>query len=185
MLFLVLLALVLLAFMLDSVLVALVHRHVRGRFQVTTDTHRMLTFASDMGTFTLRQDLQELQCGRGPGRRVLRFQDIDALEVIRTSRHALAAELLLGMDVSDLWPRYRDSIEWQVIAAVSCSGERVPLFRTGRYRRRKYLHAFYLEMQLVCLESLGLVTDVDARGRAVLERIRARMNQPRVVQCWD
>jgi hypothetical protein len=184
-LFLVFLAAVLLAFMLDSVLVALVHRHVQGRFLVTTDTHRILTFMFDIGTFTLRQDLQELQCGQGPDRRILRFQDIEALEVTRTSHPALAAELLLGMDVPDLWPRYRDSIEWQVIAVVSHSGKRMPVFRTGQYHRRKYLHAFYLEMQLVCLESLGLVTDIDARGRAALERIGARMNQPRVVQCWD
>ena len=185
MLFLVLLAIVLLAFTIDSALVALVHRHVRGRFQVTTDTHRMLTFTSDAGTFTLRQDLQELRCGRSPGHRTVRFRDVDALDVTRTSSHALAAELLLGMEVSDLWPRYRDSIDWQVISVVLLSGERIPLFRTGRYHRRKYLYGFYVEVQLVCLESLGLVTDVDAQGRAVLERIGARMNHPRIVQCWD
>ncbi|RZI72724.1 MAG: hypothetical protein EOP13_14165 [Pseudomonas sp.] len=185
MLILCLLAAILMAFAIDSLLVALVHRRVQGRFQIKTDTHRMLVFKSDVGTFTLRQDLQELQCGKGPSCRVFRFQDIEALEVTQTSRHALAAELLLGMEVSDLWPQYRDFIDWQVVTVVLCTGERVPLFRTGRYHRRKYLHTFYLELQLVCLELLGLVIDVDAQGRTVLDRISARLNQPRVVQCWD
>jgi hypothetical protein len=165
---------------IDSVVVAIVHRRVLGKFEVVSDWGRMLAFRSDTGSFRARSDLQRLEYAMNGMSAAVGFEDIDRLEFSVVPEDAGLLQLMLDMDLDEHWRRERDHVDWHSISVVLRTGEKIPLFRSGEYHRIKYFHGLYTEVQLSCLESLGLRVDVRRQSREVLAELRDRLGSPKV-----
>lgn len=57
-------------------------------------------------------------------------------------------------------------------------GQRVPPYLSGQYRPREFMFGWYIELQAALLSRLGLLADVEARSREVLELIQDRLDRP-------
>ncbi|MEH3086927.1 MAG: hypothetical protein PGN26_10415 [Xylophilus ampelinus] len=185
MLFAILLLVAFAVFAFDSLMVTIVHRQALGKFAVVSDWGRMLAFESATGSFRVRSDLRRLEYAMNGIQGAMDFAEIALLEHAVIPKDADLGQFLLDPGMDEHWRDERDSIDWHVISAVGAGGEKIPLFRSGRYHRRKHLHGLYTELQVGLLQSLGLLVDVEAQCRDILERLRSRMQHPRIVHARD
>jgi hypothetical protein len=96
-------------------------------------------------------------------------------------KSAFLQELVLGLDLTDLLPRYRDTVEWFSIAAVTVGEERIPLYVGGQYMRREFLMTWYINLQATLLEKFGILRDEEVESRAVLEVIQGHLGNAKLI----
>jgi hypothetical protein len=89
--------------------------------------------------------------------------------------------MFFGYNLTDLLPRYHDTVEWLAIAAVTHDGKRIPLFLSGRYQQREFLLGWYIELQERLLGRIGLLKDVEAQSRTALAAIGAHLGNPKLL----
>ncbi len=169
------------AILLDTAWVALFRSRPVGKFEVLRDAGNTFGFTSNAGTFTAHQDSQTLTYVCGKLRGSLKFSEIKGLEYRVNEKYALLEELFFGLDLTDLLPRYHDTIEWFCITMVTLDGRRIPMYLSGQYQQREFLLGWYIELQAGLLARLGLLKDVEAQSRGALNQIQARMGGPRLL----
>jgi hypothetical protein len=106
---------------------------------------------------------------------------IKGIEYHAQVKYAFLQELFFGLDLTDLLPRYHDTVEWFSVTVVTLEGERIPLYLGGRYCPREFLMTWYIELQAAFLERLGLLPDAETESREMLEVVQARLGNPRLV----
>jgi hypothetical protein len=166
------------AVLIDTAWVAVFRARPVGKFQVVRDTADTFSFLSNHGTFTSSQRTQTLSYVLGKQRGALKFSEVKGIEYRVNEEYALLEELFFGFDWTDLLSQYRDTVDWFSIAVVAVDGRRIPLYLSGRYTQREFLHGWYIELQGAFLARLGLLTDVEAQSREALETLQARLGRP-------
>jgi hypothetical protein len=180
---LVIFAVIFAVFAFDSILVICVHRSACGKFQVSADWQRLLAFTSCTGSFSIRNDLQQVHCTIKGKKTVMGFEHLRSLEHQTETEAAVLGEFILDLDMEEHWKKERDYIVWNTVSLISHHGTSIPVFKTGKYVRRKYLHHFYTEAQLAILESCGLLVNVDKQCQKVLSQLQERMNFLQISKC--
>lgn len=170
-------------FAFDSILVIYVHRRALGKFHVSADWERVFSFTTSTGLFTIRNDLRQVHCTVKGHKTVMRFENLHSLELQIETETAVLGEFLLDPDMEEHWKDERDYIVWNTVSLISNDGALTPVFRSGKYIRRKYLHEFYTEAQLTILRSCKLLTNVDEQRQDVISRLKSRLDFLAISNC--
>ena len=170
-----------LAILVDTAWVALFRARPVGRFKVLRDAGGVFTFTSNAGTFSADQASQTLSYVNRRQRGSVTFSEIKGLEYRVNEKHAVLAELFFGFDLTDLLPRYQDTVEWFSIAVVTSEGKRIPLYLSGRYEPREFLLGWYIELQANFLARAGLLKNVEEHSRSVLSLIQSHLGNPKLL----
>lgn len=165
----------------DTVWVGIFRKRPIGNFKVLASSHGTTRIESSTGNFTLDEGARTLRYRVGGTGGTLAFSEIAGLEYRVNEKGAVLAELVLGLNVTDLLTKYRDTVEWFSIAVVAHDGRRVPLYLSGQYQPREFLLGWYIELQAAVLEHLGHWPDVQKDSRAALDLLRPRLGQPRLL----
>ena len=151
----------------------------QGSFRILSDTPGKFAFRSDAGEFTLHRDTGTL-AWKHEGRFVsVKLADIHGFDHAAREDDALGSELLLGIDLTDAFRRYHDSIERHEIDFVSATHGRVTVFRSGRLQRREFLLGWLIQIEENLLIGLGVLQDVDKETGRVLRLLQARFGKGR------
>jgi hypothetical protein len=157
--------------------VALWARRPQGRFKVRVDTPERFVFSSNCGEFTLHHGSGTLAWiidGRGAS---TKLADIKGFDYLANDEADWAGEFLFGFDFTDLWGRYRDTVEWYEIAIVTSPQGRVPVFRSGRLQQREFLATWFFNLQERLLIAIGVLHDVERQARETLELLESRFGK--------
>jgi hypothetical protein len=154
----------------------------KGRFEVLEDSPGRLVFRSNCELFTLHRPSGTLVWDQ-KGRKVsTRLEEIKGIDYLSNDDGALALEFLDGFDLTDLWPRYRDTVEHHEVALVTERHGRVPVFYGSRWQRREFLLGWFIDLQDALLVRSGLIRDVEQRARDALALLQARMGKERATR---
>lgn len=178
------LALVLLvavAVVLDTVWVALFRAQPVGRFKVLLDGEAVFQFRTELGSFSILPKEGRLHFKGPRGAGTVEHHELKGLEYRVHESYALVQELFFGLDLSDLWPKYADTVDWFSLTAVTLDGRRIPLYLSGQYTRREFLMGWYIDLQAAFLRRAGWLVDVEEQSRQVMERVAARLGHPRLL----
>jgi hypothetical protein len=168
-----------LAFALSLAFVGLWAARPQGFFKVRVDTPQRFVFSSSCGEFTLHRDSGTLAWKANGQVSSTKLQDIRGFDLLINEEADWVGEFLFGFDFTDLWSRYRDSVEWHEIAIITSPQGRVPVFRSGRLQQREFLMTWLFNLQERVLVALGLLHDVDRQTREALDLLQARFGKGR------
>jgi len=160
------LALLGIAILIDSVVVAWFRRMRRGKYRTTVDTPGLVCFETDFGKFQVNTAHSSFSFD-GEEKGTWQLADIRHLEFEATQRSSLIAEFLLGWNPTDIVAEYRDRLEYYAIYIMTADGRRQPLYIASQLRPREFLMGWYIEFQEVILERLGLFRSGYRRSRFV------------------
>jgi hypothetical protein len=150
----------------------------QGRFKVRVDTPERFVFSSSCGEFTLHRGSGTLAWIDRDGRRAsTRLADIQGFDYLANDEADWVGEFLFGFDFTDLWGRYRDTVEWHEIAILTSPQGRVPVFRSGRLQQREFLATWFFNLQERLLIALGLLHDVEQQSREALALLQDRFGK--------
>ena len=169
-------ALIFAVFAFDSILVIYVHRRAFGKFHVSADWQRLLAFTSCTGSFSIRNDLRQVHCAIDGHKTVVGFEDLRSLELRTEAQMPVLGEFILDPDMEEHRKEDRDYIVWNTISLICNDGLSIPIFKSRKYVRRKYLHDFYTEARLSTLELCGLLVNVDEQCKGVISRLQSRLD---------
>jgi hypothetical protein len=169
------------AVVIDTAWVALFRAQPVGRFRVVRDGTAIFQFESDVGSFSILPKEGKLHYQLSGDAGTIDKADIRGLEYRANESFAVVQELFFGLDLTDLLPQYRDTVDWLSLSVVTHGGRRVPLFVSGQYHRREFLMTWYIDLQSAVLERLGLLKDVEQQGRDVLDLISRKLGHPRLL----
>jgi len=167
------------AFALSLAFVGLWAARPQGRFKVLADTPERFVFSSSCGEFTLHHGSGTLAWIAKGQRASTKLADMRGFDYLVNEEADWVGEFLFGFDFTDLWARYRDSVEWHEIAIVTSPQGRVPVFRSGRLQQREFLMTWFFDLQERLLVALGLLHDVDRQSREALELLQQRFGKGR------
>jgi hypothetical protein len=166
---------------IDTIWLAIFSVMPQGKFRVLVDSPSSFGFLTTLGGFAVDRGKRILSYTL-PGRRgTVPFTAIKGLEYRAQVKHAFLQELVFGLNLTDLLTRYRDTVEWFSIAAVTVSEERIPLYLGGQYMRREFLMTWYINLQATLLEKLGILRDEEVESRAVLEVIQGHLGNAKLI----
>lgn len=164
-------------FVLDLMLVAWFRRLKQGKFDVTLAAPSLYRFETDLGQFQIntvhgRFDFKARHKSRhwlltdvvhgefdvDPKNKTGHWalSDLDRIEFNSAKNHAILEELLFGYSPTDLFERYRDTVDYFVITVHCKNGSRLPVYIASQYKQRDFLSGWYIRLQEVLLERLGL-----------------------------
>jgi len=149
----------------------------QGRFKVRADTPERFVFSSSCGEFTLHHGSGTLAWVHKGQRASTKLADVRGFDYLVNEEADWMGEFLFGFDFTDLWDRYRDSVEWHEIAIITSPQGRVPLFRSGRLQQREFLMTWFFNLQEQLLIALGLLHDVDRQSRETLVLLKQRFRK--------
>jgi hypothetical protein len=149
----------------------------QGRFKVRVDTPERFAFSSSCGEFTLHRGSGTLAWIHKGQRASTTLDDIRGFDYLANDEADWVGEFLFGFDFTDLWARYRDTVEWHEIAIISASRGRVPVFRSGRLQQREFLATWFFNLQERLLVALGLLHDVEQQSRDALALLQDRFGK--------
>lgn len=176
--FLSLLAGLLLAVLADTFWVLVFRAQPVGRFKPVLQGTALVRIDSSAGAITVYPRERRLEVQQRGRRQRLSFDDLRGLEYRVEERTGWLQELFFGLDITDLLHRYRDTVDWFSITAVTHHGERVPLYLSGRWQRREFMLRWYIDGQQAVLQRLGWVADVEQRSRQALDLLRRHLGDP-------
>ena len=159
--------------------VALWARRPQGRFKVSVDNKERFVFSSNCGEFSLHHGSGTL-AWRHEGRTAsTKLADIKGFDYLANEEADWAGEFLFGFDFTDMWGRYRDTVEWHEIAIITSPQGRVPVFRSGRLQQREFLSTWFFNLQERLLIALGVLVDVEKQARETLDLLQDRFGRGR------
>ncbi len=152
--------------LIGSIFVAWFRRLRRGKYQVTVDTPGLVCFETDFGRFQVNTAhsifrFEGEQNGSWP------LADIQHLEFEATQRWSLIADLIFGWDPTDVVEEYRDRLEYYAIYIMTTDGRHQPLYIASQLRPREFLMGWYIRLQEVILERMGLFKNGYRHSRSV------------------
>ena len=168
--------------LIDTFWVALFRVTPQGRFEVSVDNPSSFSFLTKLGAFSVdrgKRVLSFVLAGRKKG--LLPLSDIRGLEYRAQVKGATLHEIFFGLDLTDILPLYRDTIEWYSISAVTTKEERIPIYLGGQYRPREFLMTWYIDLQAALLEKIGLVHDEGEESRAALNVIQRQLGNVQLI----
>jgi hypothetical protein len=169
------------AVIVDTAWVALFRAQPVGKFKVTRRGTALFQFTTTLGNCTIYPKAKRLEFDGSKGRITVAFADIKNLEYRVDEQYALIQELFFGYDFTDTLARSQDSVHWFSIAVVTHDRRKIPLYLSGQYVRREFLLEWYIELQSLVLEKLGLLTDVEEQSREAMELLRSQLGDPRLL----
>ena len=169
------------AIVIDTAWVALFRAQPVGKFHVNRRGTALFQFTTTLGNCTIYPKAGRLEFNGSKGKLTVAFADIKGLEYRVNERYALIQELFFGYDFTDTLARYQDSVYWFSIAVVTHQNTRIPVYLSGQYVQREFFLDWYIELQSLLLEKLGLLTDVEEQSREAMELIRGQLGDPRLL----
>jgi len=148
-----------------------------GRFEVNVDTRERFAFRSNCGDFSLHHPSGTLTWTHKGKRASTKLVDIRGFDYLANDEEDWIGELIWGFDLTDMWPGYRDTIEWHEIAILTSPQGRVPVFRTGRVQRREFLFTWLMNFQERLLIRVGVLRDVEQQSREALSLLEQRFGR--------
>lgn len=168
--------------LMDTFWVAVFRTTPQGRFKVSIDNVSSFSFLTKLGAFSVDRGKRMLSFViPGQKKGLLPLSHIKGLEYRAQVKSATLQELFFGLDLTDLLPRYRDTIDWYSISAVTTDEERIPIYLGGQYQPREFLLTWYIDLQAALLERLGLVHDEGEESRAALNVIQRQLGNVQLV----
>jgi hypothetical protein len=109
-------------------------------------------FRTDLGLYEVDHARGRLRLVGGNGSRIVPLDSIRQVRVqVTEAMLDRWQEFMLGFDISDLIPAYRDRIVWQVVVLDLEDGTEIPVFAAGQLHRREFLQQWSVDQ----MESLG------------------------------
>ncbi len=155
----------------DCLLMSVLWRLKKGRFDTARNDQGSFKMRTDFGAFTIDGAAQVVRVKTAEEEGEMAFGEIECLDFsFRTERAALN-EWINGLDLWDLWGRYEDLTQWYQISMVTAEGK-VPIFEVGQYLPREPLMGRVFDYQAGLLSRLGLYHDVEERAHEVLRQLQ-------------
>jgi len=155
----------------------LMAKRPQGYFRVSVDTAERFAWSSDCGQFTLHRSSGTLAWLHEGQRFSTKLADMRGFDYLSNEEEDWIGEFAFGFDFTDMWSRYRDTIEWHEIAILASPQGRVPVFRSGRLQRREFAFTWFIDLQERFMVWLGLLEDVDKQARETLELLESRFGK--------
>jgi hypothetical protein len=166
---------------LDTFWLAAFRATPQGKFKVSVNNSSSFSFVTKLGGFSVDRGKQALSFAVAGRRGLLALSEIKGLEYRARVEAATIQELFLGLDLTDVFSRYRDTIEWYSISAVTTKQERIPIYLGGEYQRREFLMTWYIDLQTALLEKLGVSHDEGAESRKALGVIQQQLGNVQLI----
>jgi hypothetical protein len=167
-----------LAIAVDTLFVAVFRARPIGTYRVLRQGTAIFEFESDLGRFTILPREGKLHYKSRKDAGTLTRAEIKGLEYRVREEVAMLEEIFFGLDLTDRLARYVDTIDWFSLTVVAHDGRRVRLFLSGQYTPREFALTWYIEWQAQFLQALGVLKDVEAQSRAVMEQLRSLLGDP-------
>ena len=163
--------------LIDFLVMALLLRKKKGKLEILRDDSCCFEFETDLGLFSIDRREHRFQFSSMDGEDSIALSEIERLNFGLLREWALDEELITGLQIWDLYGRYRDTKAWYQVSLVLVGGRKIPLFLVGQYEPREPLRAWWFEFQARVLLRLGLFEDVEDAARDSLARIQGAFSE--------
>lgn len=155
----------------DCLLMSVLWRLKKGRFDTASAAKGWFNFRTDFGAFAIAGPDRVVRVKTAEAEGEIAFKDIECLDFSFRTEKAALNEWINGLDWWDLSGRYEDLTQWYRISLVTSDGK-APVFEIGQYLPREPLMGRVFDHQAGLLSRLGLYHDVEERAHEVLRQLQ-------------
>ena len=141
----------------------------KGKFFLAKNNAEFLSFSSDFGNFHFRFKEQTLFANFTDIKNTTSLQELAGIRYTIDDEPALYTERFSLKGSGD----FNDLIHWYTIKLIFKDRTEIPLFIAGEFERVDWFWKWQSQLEINHFNKLGLVADVDAHCRNVLDKLQA------------
>lgn len=135
------------------------------------DTPLLYRLETDLGVFSIDRKHRRFNFSTGDEQGYWTLDDVSDIKFESGASYAFLLELFYGLDVTDLFKPYRDTIEHFVVYVQTRDGRRMPVFSVRQYKPRDFLMGWYIAMEEIVLGNLRLFVNARDYSRLAYRKV--------------
>ena len=139
----------------------------KGKFTIAKNNADFFSFGSDFGNFHFNFKEQSLFANLIKDKKTISLQEVIGVRYVVDDELALYTERFSLKGTAD----FNNLIHWYTIKLILRDRAEVPIFITGEFESVNWLAKWQSKLELGLFTKLGLIADVDAHCRTVLDTL--------------